>query len=52
MLTGNVLRMISRDEWLAQPPEKDVVVQSLPVDRIVITHTATESCETQVILQY
>lgn len=48
LLTGKVLRMISRDEWLAQPPADELADLILPVNRIIITHTATESCETQV----
>lgn len=48
MLLGKVLRLISRDEWLAQPPNNDLTDLVLPVKRYIITHTATESCETQV----
>lgn len=40
--------MISRDEWLAQPANNELAELILPVNRIIITHTATESCETQV----
>jgi peptidoglycan recognition protein LC len=39
--------MISRDEWLAQPPNTDLAELKLPVSRVIITHTATESCVTQ-----
>lgn len=42
-----MLRLISRDEWLAQPPAADLARLKLPVNRIIIMHTATESCETQ-----
>jgi hypothetical protein len=48
MLSTNVLRLVSRDEWLAQPPNNDLTPLNLPVGRIIITHTATEPCETQV----
>lgn len=50
MLTGKVLRLISRDEWLAQPPNESLTPLILPAKRIIITHTATEFCETQVSL--
>lgn len=50
MLTGKVLRMVSRDEWLAQPPNEILTPLILPAKRIIITHTATEFCETQVSL--
>lgn len=50
MLTGKVLRLISRDEWLAQPPNEVLTPLILPAKRIIITHTATEFCETQVSL--
>ncbi|CAO1316068.1 unnamed protein product [Diamesa tonsa] len=47
MLTGKVLRLISRDEWLAQPPNEILTPLIVPAKRIIITHTATEFCETQ-----
>lgn len=39
--------MVSRDEWLAQPPNDVLADLILPVNRVIITHTATDSCETQ-----
>lgn len=48
LLLGKILRIISRDEWLAQPPKQDLTPLVLPAKRVVITHTATESCDTQV----
>lgn len=42
-----VLRMISRKDWLAQPPNNVLDDLEIPVNRIIITHTATEMCETQ-----
>lgn len=50
MLTGKVLRMVTRTEWLAQPPNEILTPLILPAKRIIITHTATEFCETQVSL--
>lgn len=51
LLPGKVLRIISRDEWLAQPPNNELDNLVLPVKRVIITHTATEPCDTQVRLQ-
>ena len=48
LLPGNVLRLISRDEWLAQPPNNELTDLVLPAKRVIITHTATEPCDTQV----
>lgn len=40
--------MVSRNEWTAQPPERDQIPLKLPVDRLVIAHTNTTSCNTRV----
>jgi hypothetical protein len=48
LLPGKVLRTISRDEWLAQPAEAELAGLNLPVSRVIVTHTATEACDTQV----
>lgn len=40
--------MIGRNEWTAQPPDKDQIPLNLPVDRLIIAHTNTTSCDTQV----
>ncbi|XP_055380701.1 peptidoglycan-recognition protein LF-like [Condylostylus longicornis] len=45
--TGQVLRLVSRSEWIAQPPNVDLINLTLPVHRVIIAHTATEPCETQ-----
>jgi len=47
LLPGKVLRLISRDEWLAQPPNNELTDLILPAKRVIITHTATEPCLTQ-----
>lgn len=46
--SGSVLRMVSRGEWVAQPPNDDIVDLLLPTKRVIIAHTATENCTTQV----
>lgn len=48
MLLGKVLRLVSRDEWLAEPARAELTPLNLPVKRVVVTHTATDICETQV----
>lgn len=44
------LKMISRNEWTAQPPELEPIPLNLPVDRMIIAHTNTTSCDTKVSL--
>lgn len=46
--TGGPLRIISRSEWIAQPPEHDLAKLELPATRVIVAHTATENCTTQV----
>ncbi|KFB50845.1 peptidoglycan recognition protein long class isoform B [Anopheles sinensis] len=41
------LRLVTRQEWLAQPPREDLAELKLPVSNVIIAHTATESCTTQ-----
>lgn len=41
-------RIITRSDWLAQPPKGELSNLSLPVKRVIITHTGTESCDNQV----
>ncbi|CAH1132574.1 unnamed protein product [Ceutorhynchus assimilis] len=43
----NRLRMISRAEWLAQPPTNDTTPLVTPVQYVIIHHTATENCSSQ-----
>lgn len=46
------MRFVSRLQWVAQPPSNELNDLELPAERVIIAHTATESCETQVkILQ-
>ncbi|XP_055689348.1 peptidoglycan-recognition protein LC-like isoform X2 [Lutzomyia longipalpis] len=50
---GNTtLRLVSRSEWIAQPPSEELVNLSLPAHRVIIAHTATEDCETQASCVY
>lgn len=38
------LRMVSRIEWVAQPPINDTTPLVTPVSYVIIHHTATENC--------
>ncbi|GAB0098253.1 Peptidoglycan recognition protein [Sergentomyia squamirostris] len=50
---GNTtLRLVSRSEWIAQPPNEDLVNLTLPSKRVIIAHTATEDCSTQASCVY
>ncbi len=40
------LKMVERAQWLGQPPS-DVTNLELPAKFVVITHTASDQCETQ-----
>lgn len=42
------LRIVTRNEWLAQPPREKLDDLKLPVHKVIIAHTATEECSTQV----
>uniref|UniRef100_A0A903WPT8 Peptidoglycan recognition protein long class n=1 Tax=Anopheles darlingi TaxID=43151 RepID=A0A903WPT8_ANODA len=41
------LRLVTRTEWLAQPPREVLTDLKLPVNNVIIAHTATEGCTTQ-----
>ncbi|XP_052872614.1 peptidoglycan-recognition protein LC-like isoform X5 [Anopheles cruzii] len=41
------LRLVTRTEWLAQPPREVLADLKLPVNNVIIAHTATEGCTTQ-----
>lgn len=41
------LRIVTRNEWLAQPPRGKLDDLVLPVHKVIIAHTATEECTTQ-----
>uniref|UniRef100_A0A499FUF3 Peptidoglycan recognition protein family domain-containing protein n=1 Tax=Anopheles farauti TaxID=69004 RepID=A0A499FUF3_9DIPT len=41
------LRLVTRTEWLAQPPRDELTDLKLPVNNVIIAHTATEACTTQ-----
>lgn len=42
------LKIIGRNEWLAQIPQNELTDLKLPVEKVIITHTASELCMTQV----
>lgn len=46
--TAGPLRVVSRSDWIAQPPEHELEPLKLPVARVIIAHTATENCSAQV----
>lgn len=46
------LRIVTRNEWLAQPPKEVLTPLKLPVNRVIIAHTATEGCTTQTSCVY
>ncbi|XP_049298980.1 peptidoglycan-recognition protein LC-like isoform X1 [Anopheles funestus] len=46
------LRLVTRTEWLAQPPRGELTDLKLPVNLVIIAHTATEGCTTQTKCMY
>lgn len=47
----NHLRMVSRSEWQALPQKRDEIPDhELPVDKIILLHTKTDNCFTEVCL--
>ncbi|XP_035905768.1 peptidoglycan-recognition protein LE-like isoform X2 [Anopheles stephensi] len=46
------LRLVTRTEWLAQPPREELTDLKLPVHNVIIAHTATEGCTTQTKCMY
>lgn len=42
------LRIVSRSEWIAQPPEHVLAPLTLPAKHVIIAHTASEHCTTKV----
>lgn len=45
---SKALRIVTRNEWLAQPPRERLDDLKLPVNKVIISHTTTEECNTQV----
>jgi len=43
----STLRIVTRDEWIAQPPNNPLEKLVLPSLMVIITHTATDFCTTQ-----
>lgn len=46
-ITVTSVRFVERNEWGAQPPSEPLTKLKLPVPYVIISHTATEFCETQ-----
>ncbi|XP_058838799.1 peptidoglycan-recognition protein LC isoform X2 [Topomyia yanbarensis] len=46
------LRIVTRNEWLAQPPKETLALLKLPVHKVIIAHTASEGCTTQTACAY
>ncbi|EDS27550.1 peptidoglycan recognition protein-lc [Culex quinquefasciatus] len=44
---SKALRIVTRNEWLAQPPRERLDDLKLPVNKVIISHTTTEECNTQ-----
>uniref|UniRef100_A0A8D8B9R7 Peptidoglycan recognition protein n=1 Tax=Culex pipiens TaxID=7175 RepID=A0A8D8B9R7_CULPI len=44
---AKALRIVTRNEWLAQPPRERLDDLKLPVNKVIISHTTTEECKTQ-----
>lgn len=49
---GTVLHIVSRQEWSGRSPKQDLDANPLPAKLVVIAHTATENCTTQVVNNY
>ncbi|XP_045510417.1 peptidoglycan-recognition protein LE-like isoform X3 [Colias croceus] len=47
LISPDYLRIVSRSDWLAQPVEAVLDKIRRPIPWVIITHTATETCETQ-----
>lgn len=46
-ITVTSVRFVERNEWGAQPPSEPLTKLKLPVPYVIISHTATEFCDTQ-----
>lgn len=44
------MHVITRKEWLAEPPSSELEKLELPVSRVIIAHTGTDNCTTLVCL--
>lgn len=45
---NELLKIVSREEWGARPPQGELTKLELPSTRVIIAHTASENCTTQV----
>lgn len=43
-----ILRLIKRDEWLAQPAKSELTNLVHPISKVIIAHSATQDCSSQV----
>nr|NP_001303367.1 peptidoglycan recognition protein LC, isoform I [Drosophila melanogaster]ALI30469.1 peptidoglycan recognition protein LC, isoform I [Drosophila melanogaster] len=46
---GLILRFVERQQWLAQPPQKEIPDLELPVGLVIALPTNSENCSTQAI---
>ncbi|XP_032575791.1 peptidoglycan-recognition protein LC isoform X1 [Drosophila sechellia] len=46
---GLILRFVERQQWLAQPPQKEIPDLELPVGLVIALPTNSENCNTQAI---
>ncbi|EDX09820.1 GD14167 [Drosophila simulans] len=46
---GLILRFVERQQWLAQPPQKEIPDLELPVRLVIALPTNSENCNTQAI---
>nr|ABC25065.1 peptidoglycan recognition protein LC [Glossina morsitans morsitans] len=42
----STLRLVTRKEWFARPHRDTVVPLNLPVERVIVSHTASDICKT------
>uniref|UniRef100_A0A1A9W385 Peptidoglycan recognition protein family domain-containing protein n=1 Tax=Glossina brevipalpis TaxID=37001 RepID=A0A1A9W385_9MUSC len=42
----SALRLVTRDEWNARPHGDSLVPLNIPVERVIVCHTASDICET------
>ncbi|XP_026832737.1 peptidoglycan-recognition protein LC isoform X3 [Drosophila erecta] len=46
---GLILRFVERQQWLAQPPQRDIPALELPVSLVIALPTNSENCNTQAL---
>lgn len=45
---SDTLKIISREKWLALPPTDEINLLEPPVKAVIISHTVTNNCSSQV----